>query len=192
MLDRCLQELNSQHHDEVAEGLATLGRLLGFESQRPRGSGMPDTLWRYARDQLYIITIEVKAELEEGRPVALRDVNQAHGQSRWAQTTYGSQGFNCIPLLVSRTAGLDDGVSDRLGSVRCLTQVSVIRLAEAVRSLFEMYRSNWSITRAEARANARQILASRIPQVTWLFDAYRSSAEFISEDALASRWRSQS
>lgn len=88
-LDRCLQDLGSRHHDEVAEGLVTLGRLAGFESQRPRDQGMPDVLWRFSRGPLYVITWEVKAELEDKRLIALRDINQAHGQGRWAQSNLG-------------------------------------------------------------------------------------------------------
>ncbi|MBA7537179.1 hypothetical protein ES705_29446 [subsurface metagenome] len=188
-LDHCIQELGSEHHDEVVEGLVTLGQLVGFEAQRPRGQGMPDVLWRFGRGPLYVVTWEVKAELAgEGRPVALRDIDQAHGEGRWADSNYGTSGYNCICLLAGKVAGFEPGVSDRLGTVRCISLDSLVSLAEAVRSLFDVFRSHWRITSSESRMQARQAVETRIPKAEWLFDEYSLSENFISTDRLLSGW----
>ncbi|MFC1968094.1 helicase C-terminal domain-containing protein [Chloroflexota bacterium] len=188
-LDRCLQDLGSERHDEVVEGLVTLGQLMGFESYRPRGQGMTDVLWRFGRGPLYIVTWEIKAELANGgRPVALRDINQTHGQGRWAETTYGASGYSCMCFLAGKVAGFEPGASDSLGTVRCVSLDSLVRLAEVVRSLFDMFRSGWSITSNESRLQARQVIENRIPSATWLFEEYNLSEDFITTDRLTSAW----
>lgn len=91
-------------------------------------------------------------------------------------------------ILVSRAPGFEPGVSDRLGTVRCLAQTTLIHLAEAIRALSDIFRSQWRITSPQAREQASQIVTNRIPKATWFFDAYSSSKDFVAEDKLTSSW----
>lgn len=193
-LDAVEKNIESSSHDEVKEGLKFLGQLIGFEAFRPRYRGMPDVIWRFSRDQRgqrYIFTWEVKAELAPDRKVCLSDVNQAHGQGRWAQENYSKDGYRCIPFILTQSSDLEPGVGDRLGNVRCMTQSALASVAQTIRSLFDEFRTLWSANNSEKRMQAKQQVYPKIANGEWLFEAYESSEPgFISQESLLSKWPS--
>ena len=188
-LSRICENLESSSHDQVAEGLGSLGQLVGFKAFRPEGQGMPDVIWRFSRDQKHVFTWEVKAELKTDRKVSIGDVNQAHGQGRWADNDYSKDGYVCLPVILSAASDLEEGVRNRLGNVRCISQSTLCRLAQTVLKVFEQFRSGWAANNSEKRFEARQRVYRKIPNGDWLFKAHQSSRPgFIPESILLSNW----
>jgi hypothetical protein len=183
--------LTADKHDQVAQSLVDLGGFLGFESFRPAGSGVTDTVWKFAFGPKIVITLEVKAELD-GRPVAQRDIDQAHGQGRVTVDSYGQEGYVCAALIVANAAVLEPGLLPRLGNVRCLTQSSLASLFHEARALFHVFQSRWDSASGDKRREAREAVANRISPADWL-TASASEAQdgFVSVERLLGPWTSR-
>ena len=189
-LDMIEKSIESSSHDQVAEGIKTLGQFIGFEAFRPKQSGMPDVVWRFSRDPRYIFTWEVKAELIANRKVGLSDVDQAHRQGRWADQNYSQDGYICIPFILTCSSNLETGVADVLDNVRCINQSAMCSMAKTIRAIFDEFRTLWKTNSSERRSWSRQRVWHKIPDVEWLFDVYQATpSAFISEQNLLSKWQ---
>jgi len=187
-LERVQQHLTADRHDEVREALNDLGRLCGFEGVRPRDSGMPDVIWMHSGDPRIVITWEIKAELQPGRAIALQDVNQAHGQGRWARENHENRGYRCTSLLVCRETRFEAEVVDRLDNVRCMSQVGLAALATSVIEVFNEFRAVWRANNSASRREAADRVRTRIPRGDWLLNLCSSHRDVIEPNDMAGAW----
>lgn len=189
-LDGIENDIISNFHDQTAGGVEKLGELIGFESFRPKGSGMPDVVWRFSRDPKFIFTWEIKAELKSDRKICLADINQAHGHGRWAQKTFSGSGYKSTPLILSCSGELEPGIESRLDNVRCITQSTLHHLTKSIRAIFESFKILWRINDSAKCVKARQHIDPMIPSSEWLFEICQNSkTAFISKDTLSAKWQ---
>lgn len=62
-------------------GLAKLGNLLGYESERPNQDGAPDGIWKIPN--LAYVLFEAKSEQQEDAPIGKNDTQQTKGHLEW-------------------------------------------------------------------------------------------------------------
>lgn len=77
--------INVDDSDKFEKGLEVLGDLLGYQSERPTGSGVPDGNWRIIEDLIYIF--EAKSEKLKENPISLDDTKQMKSHYYWAKST---------------------------------------------------------------------------------------------------------
>jgi hypothetical protein len=185
-----LQEmLKSNSHDNVVRGLRQLAALLGFSPMPCRREGAPDSLWRYEGEPRHVVTWEAKVEvLRSG--ISIADVNQAHGQGRWATEQFSAEGFAVFSLIAANMAQIDHEARQRLDHVRCVSISLIQRLAGRVVALFETYRAAWLPNDPSARRRARTLVENSIPSADWLKSAVEASSKsgFLFESDVLSKW----
>ncbi len=76
--------VNNDDYDKFEYGLSYLGELLGFNSHKPLGEGVPDSIWQLS-DKILIL-FEAKSEESEEGGISKRSCLQAKGHYDWAQT----------------------------------------------------------------------------------------------------------
>nr|WP_255668456.1 helicase C-terminal domain-containing protein [Methanocella sp. CWC-04] len=95
----------SNNSDNFEEGIKQVGRLLGFESQRPdKESGCgPDNLWQLDLNHYWVI--ECKNEVDGRDFVSKNEVGQMHNSISWFKVNY--EGSNFIPLFIHPATFID-------------------------------------------------------------------------------------
>jgi hypothetical protein len=76
-------DLDSLEAPRFHRALAELGKLLGFETALPEGSGAPDVVWRHGRD--LTVVFEAKTEEAPDKPLSLDAMRQANTHLAWVQ-----------------------------------------------------------------------------------------------------------
>lgn len=115
------------------EGMALLGRLLGFASEQPErdSSAGPDVLWWLT--PRVVAVIELKTEVQAGNAISRRDANQLSGSVAWAaQDLVGVD--DVVPILVHPSRQLRADANMPEGS-RVLTESDLARLIDATLEL---------------------------------------------------------
>ena len=191
------KDITSSYHNEVKKGLKSLGELIGFEAFCPSDQAMPDVVWRFwrgQRDLRFVFTWEVKTQLSPGGQICVSDVNQAHGQGRWAIKNYPKRdGFRCVPFILAQCSNLESRVRDRLDNVRCMSQSALVPLVQNIISLFDEFRTLWNANDSAKRTQAKQRVCPKMANAEWLFEVCESSGPgFISQENLLSKWPSAS
>ena len=191
-LDSIAESLVSPQHDRVAEAMVSLGEFVGFESYRPAGQGVTDAVWKFSFGPKLVFSFEVKAELD-GRPVAQRDIDQAHGQGRVISDSFAPDGYSCHSFIVASTDRLEPGLVSRLGNVRCVKQQAFHETFTQARSLFQLFQSLWSPNDGAKRQEARNAVFGRLPKADWLAQCADGAIEgFVSENCLKGSWSTSS
>jgi ferritin-like metal-binding protein YciE len=86
--------------------LSDLGKMLGFESSRPDGTGTPDCFWRIFTN--YVLLFECKSSEESDNAISIRTCRQAQGHNKWCSTQqFFTQNAKIITIIVSPRRILD-------------------------------------------------------------------------------------
>jgi len=88
------EELQSNHHDQYRQGLEKLGKLLGYDSNKPHHGSATDCRWRgIFGNYKEVVTFEAKIEdIPSGR-ITASDVGQVHNQIARAKAEYENLGY---------------------------------------------------------------------------------------------------
>jgi hypothetical protein len=125
------RRLQSDDHGEWEEGIAQLGRLLGFEASHPGGRGDPDSVWIATERQA--IVWEAKVEEEPEGEIGARSVQQAAGHEQWVRVRGGlAEDAEVLVVFVSDRERLGESADLHAGEVALATLDEVRDLAEAV------------------------------------------------------------
>jgi hypothetical protein len=170
-VDKCRERLAGTH-DQQAEGLEILGRMVGVVASHPTGSSVTDAVWNWPGPR----RIERRLwEVKTGNPDAIpRDwVDQALGQIADARPNPRLRVVGCILTHlteVERDAGR--AAADTL----CLVhQSAVITLANMLGDRLIDYASRYGFGSAAERGAAREAVEGRLPRGPWLADLLNPS-----------------
>jgi hypothetical protein len=183
--------LASTSHDQYAEALATLGTVLGYSTTRPRYGAATDCRWRGVfGNYREAVTWEAKIEHLERTSVCATDVGQAHNQLTRAETELGSQGYLVRGTIVTHLAELDAAAAASIGTIKVIRKDAIATLWTQVNQLLGAYSGEWSADTPEARLQAADQLAPRLPPTGWLGRALSIPSSFTEIAELLHEWPS--
>lgn len=146
-------EIGSDDADPFAQGVAGLGRFLGYESWTPSGSAAPDAIWR--RLNIVWILFEAKTEEAPDGVISADTVRQAQTHQTWTQKDLGEgkgpdKALTCI---VSRRTKIDP-TAKKVARDEVLVSPEVLR--RLAKSAIGVHRS----IRSKARAMSHEQLVA--------------------------------
>ena len=174
------EELQSNHHDQYQNGLEELGKLLGYDSTRPRHNSATDCLWRGIFGNCKeVITFEVKIEdLPSGKIIA-SDIGQAHNQINRAKAEYETLGYTIRGSIVTHLAELMPDAESSAGVIRIIPKHSIMGLWNFIKIILIEYRSLWSHDDINLRLKAAETIRPKLPSSGWLIKALDVDHRFI-------------
>lgn len=173
-------------HAEFQEGLEELGRLLGFQAIRPRGSGATDARWSWTEGgQRQMLVLEAKVEHVEHNALAVGDVDQTSGQLTAARNEHGPRGVVCRAAIVSHLQP-DATASGRLGEVVLISKDATVALWERAAGLYARYLNAWHPDDPAARRQAIADVEGQLPRARWLSETLDANDKIGPTEMLAS------
>ena len=154
-------------HDQRAEGLLTLARLVGVWSNRPTGSSATDVRWRWVdKGRAQRRVWEVKTGGAAVR-VPRADINQLLGQLQIeTQDHPNTKIYGC--LMAPQEEIEDDAAAAAREKVCVLHEGAVMALFELFSDRFLSYKQACGNGSAAERGAARTAIESRMPPSGWL------------------------
>lgn len=130
--DRILKEttalITDSDPDNFDTGLTHLGKMIGFDAERPNGNGVPDSVWRLAGE--YVILFECKSDETPNDKISISTCRQSQGHKEWlAARPFFTQNAKVFTVVVSPRKFIDH---DALPHARDLFYLHV----DDVRTLF--------------------------------------------------------
>jgi Helicase C-terminal domain/Type III restriction enzyme, res subunit len=186
---RLTADLTATKHDQYAAALETLGNLLGYTATRPRYGAATDCRWRGVfGNQREAVTWEAKIEHDGITAVYAHAVGQAHNQMSRAEAELGRQGYVVRGTIVTHLEELDPAAAASIGAVKVLRKDAVSALWDRVNELLGIYAGSWSADVPEARLNAADQIAPRLPGTGWLVRVLDAGPTFVDSTALLAEW----
>ena len=107
-IERRLADDDAKHFEL---GLVALGELLGFEAERPKGSGAPDGAWRDG-ERAWLLS-EAKTEAHPENPVSISEARQAASHYDWVKGQLGwEEPEQSLAMLISHKTFVDPPAAD--------------------------------------------------------------------------------
>jgi len=121
------EELQSNHHDQYGQGLEKLGKLLGYDSNKPRHGSATDCRWRgiFGNDK-EVITFELKIEDVPSGRITASDIGQVHNQITRAKAEYEDLGYTIRGSIITHLSKLMPDAESSAGAVRIIPKDSVM------------------------------------------------------------------
>jgi hypothetical protein len=189
----CIQlsdELRSNHHDQYRQGLEKLGKLLGYDSNRPRHGSATDCRWRgIFGNYKEVVTFEVKIEDVPSGKITASDIGQAHNQIARAKTEYETLGYTIRGSIVTHLSELLPDAESSAGEIRIIPKNSITELWDIAKQLLIEYRSSWSLDEINLRRQATEKIRPKLPPSGWLINVLNSDSRFITTEILLNGWK---
>lgn len=163
-VDRCRSGLSGTH-DQQAEALELLGRMVGASSHRPTGQSVTDAIWSWAETR----KVERRLwEVKTGNPDSLpRDwVDQSLGQIADTGPSGRLRVIGC--LLTHLTEVADEAARAARQSICLVHREAAVTLADMVGDRLIDYADRCGGGSAAERGTAREAVEPRIPSGQWL------------------------
>lgn len=127
-------------HQLFESAIQELGRILGFESQRPDAefSTGPDNLWRSVDSPLFAMECKNEASSNE---IAKAYCNQLSGHVNWVKEQYG-ESAECIPIMLHPSTTVSSNASPPVG-MRVISASDIDRLRTSLQDLATALAANW-------------------------------------------------
>ena len=184
------EELQSNHHDQYREGLEKLGKLLGYDSNRPQHGSATDCRWRgIFGNYKEVVTFEVKIEDAPSGKIAASDIGQVHNQIARAKAEFETLGYTIRGFIVTHVNELMPDAESSAGEIRIIPKSAFIELWNFIRQLLIKYRDSWSLDNINLRRQAAGAIRPEIPSSGWLIRALNIDQRFIRAEKLLDEWR---
>jgi len=170
-VDRCRTELSGTH-DQQAEALELLGRMVGVSSYRPTGQSVTDAIWAWAESR----KVERRLwEVKTGNPDLLpREwVDQSLGQIADCELSSRLRVIGC--LLTSLTDVADEAAHAARDSLCLVHREAAQTLADMVGDRLIDYAERCRGGSAAERGAAREAVEPRMPTGQWLGELFGPS-----------------
>ncbi|MBA7710364.1 hypothetical protein ES703_119306 [subsurface metagenome] len=178
-------ELQSNHHDQYRQGLEKLGKLLGYDSNRPRHGSAADCRWRgIFGNHKEVVTFEVKIEDIPSGKITSSDIGQAHNQIAHAKAEYETLGYTIRGSIVTHLSELTPDAESSAGEIRIIPKDSIIGLWNFIKQLLIEYRTSWSLDGINKRRQAAEAIRPKLPPSGWLINVLNSNCRFITTQML--------
>jgi len=183
-------ELNSEQHNQYQQGLEKLGKLLGYDSTRPRHGSATDCRWRGIFGNCKeVVTLEVKIEDAPSGKIAASDIGQAHNQIARAKAEFETLGYTIRGSIVTHLTELLPDAESSAGEIRIIPKSAFIELWNLIRQLLVKYRASWSLDYINLRRQAAGAIRPEIPSSGWLIRVLNIDQHFITLEKLLEEWR---
>jgi hypothetical protein len=183
------EALESNHHDQYREGLEKLGKLLGYDSNRPRHGASTDCRWRgIFGNHKEVVTFEAKIEDVPSGKITASDIGQAHNQIARAKAEYETLGYIIRGLIVTHLSELMPDAESSAGDIRIIPKASIFALWDRIKRLLIEYRTAWSLDDINLRRQAASAIKSKIPLSGWLTRTLNIDARIITTELLLNGW----
>jgi hypothetical protein len=108
--DKAMAEYEALIRDNDASkfdrGLAELGKMLGFDADKPDGKGVPDSVWRINGER--VLLFEAKSEEAPQDKISIRTCREAQGHAKWEQAhPFFAQNAKLYTIVISPRTLLD-------------------------------------------------------------------------------------
>jgi len=183
-------ELNSRQHNQYQQGLEKLGKLLGYDSTRPRHGSATDCCWRGIFGNCKeVITLEAKIEDVPSGRITASDIGQTHNQIARAKAEFGTLGYTIRGSIVTHLSELLPDAESSAGEIRIIPKSAFIELWNFIRQLLIKYRASWSLDDINLRRQAAGAIRPEIPSSGWLIRVLNIDQRFITSEKLLREWR---
>lgn len=180
-------ELQSASHDQYREGIEKLGKLLGYDSNRPRHGSSTDCRWRGIFGNCKeVFTFEVKIEGVPSGKITASDIGQVHNQIARAKAEYENLGYTIRGSIVTHLTELISDAESSAGEIRVISKDSILELWNLIKQLLIEYRSSWSLDDINLRRQAASAIKPKLPSSGWLKKALNFDGRFITTEKLLS------
>jgi len=127
-------ELNSRQHNQYQQGLEKLGKLLGYDSTRPRHGSATDCRWRGIFGNCKeVVTLEAKIEDSPSRKITASDIGQTHNQIARAKAEFETLGYTIRGSIVTHLTELLPDAESSAGEIRIIPKSAFIELWNFIR-----------------------------------------------------------
>jgi hypothetical protein len=135
--------LAGNDHKQFCHAARTLFRLLGWDAEiREKQQGETDVIATVSVEgKHYLLVVEGKPEMEDGKSMPLRYVNQASGQLTRYKSDFRFAKHEAAVMLVSKTSQLEDSAKPAAGNVTFLRQTAFGCAANMAIAAFQRYAS---------------------------------------------------
>ena len=128
--------------DKFDRALTELGRMLGFNAQKPKGQGVPDSVWKLG--SYYVLLFEGKSDETPDDGISIATCRQAQGHQDWQKASpFFTQNAEMITIVVSPRQFLDEGAGAHAEGLYYLH-------IDAVRDLFREVEACLRVIRSKA------------------------------------------
>lgn len=136
-----IEGLVGSDHQDFCHAMRNFLRLLGWQSEvKGKGEGDTDVIATvYLKGQYYLIIVEGKPEMEVGKALPLRYVNQASGQLARYSSLSEFKNHKAAAILVSKADQLDPIAELAAGNLTFIRQTALKPIAEMAISAFRRY-----------------------------------------------------
>ena len=133
--------LEGNNHTEFCHAAKNLFRLLGWEAEiREKGQGETDVIATVSVDgKHYLLVVEGKPEMEIGKPMPLRYVNQANGQLTRYKSDPRFTKHEAAAIVASKATELDGPAAAAAGQLTFISQAAFKKAAELAIAAFQRY-----------------------------------------------------
>ena len=184
------EELQSKKHDQYGQGLTKLGKLLGYDSNKPRYEAATDCLWRgIFGNNRELFTFEVKIEDSPSGKIIASDIGQVHNQITRAKTEYERFGHTIRGSVVTHLTGLMPDAESSAGEIRIIPKDSVCELWNHIKRLVIEYRNLWSLDDIKLRRKAAEAIRPKLPSSGWLIRVLNHDQRFTTTEILLKEWK---
>jgi hypothetical protein len=163
-VDEIQEQLGGTDSTAYELGLKALGRWLGFDSERPPGSGTPDGVWLLTPEQG--ICFEAKSSETPNDPISLDTVRQAATHVAWVkQNRTVSANVDLATVIVSPRTSLS---SDAVHAASYLYYAHVSAIAEIAAELFAVLRKVRAESGGADQARTTETISGALNQASLL------------------------
>ena len=128
-------------HKQFCHAVRNLFRLLGWDAEiREKQQGETDVIAMVSVDgKHYLLVVEGKPEMENGKPMPLRYVNQANGQLTRYKSDSRFAKHEVAAIMVSKADILEDSASPAAGNLTLVRQTALLAAADIAIAAFQRY-----------------------------------------------------
>jgi hypothetical protein len=190
--NRLTEDLQSSHHDQYCHGLEKLGKLLGYDSSRPKHSSATDCRWRgIFGNRKELFTFEAKIENVPSGKISASDIGQVHNQITRAQKEYEYFGYVIRASIVTHLSEFEPDAEASAGAIRIIPKSCITELWKVVKQLIVQYRNSWSPDDIGLRRQAVAEIRAKLPSNGWLIKVLDSDQRIITSATLLNAWRNE-
>ncbi|MGD0338156.1 MAG: DEAD/DEAH box helicase [Bacteroidota bacterium] len=168
--DKVLSEFESKirvtDSDSFDQGLTELGKMLGFDAEKPEGVGVPDSVWRIGGE--FVLLFESKSDESPDDKISIRTCRQAQGHLNWERSRpFFTQNAKLHCIVVTPRSVLDKAALPHSDNLYYLSSDAIRKLFREADACLRLIRSKSPDLESEQRLGliqAELLQAQLIPE----------------------------
>jgi len=169
--DKAMTQYESLIKDTDAKnfdrGLTELGKMLGFDAEKPEGDGVPDSIWRIGGE--FVLLFESKSDETPKDKISVRTCRQAQGHLQWEKARpFFTQNAKLHSIVVTPRSVLDKAAAPHSGGLYYQPLDGILQLFREADACLRIIRSKSPDRETEQRLRLIQtelMQAKLIPEV---------------------------